>query len=424
MTRHKDATDAATQPYPSAPPLELPFLPEIVALRRDLHAHPEIAYQEQRTSDVVTRELISYGLEVHRGLAGTGVVGLLRAGNSGNPERMIGLRADMDALPLTEENTFAHRSRHEGKMHACGHDGHTAMLLGAARHLARTKNFDGTLAFIFQPAEESEGGARTMIADGLFERFPVSAVYGLHNWPELPAGMLAAIPGPVMAGTCVFEIVLEGHGCHAAMPHQGKDCIVAGSSLVQQLQTVVSRTLSPTDAAVVSVTQFHAGDAWNILPQRAVLRGTLRSFSGAVQQRIEDAVNAIVQGTACSFGVRAEIRFEQRYPPTVNHAAETKLCQRVAGEVLGAAQVITEHAPSMGAEDFSYMLNEKPGCYVWLGSGKGGDAVSDSASDSASDAASGPPCLLHSPHYDFNDDVLALGIGYWVRLAETLLARA
>ncbi|MCL2830492.1 MAG: M20 family metallopeptidase [Betaproteobacteria bacterium] len=401
----------SASPYPSLPLPELPFLPDIIALRRDLHAHPEIAYQEHRTADIVARELASCGLEVHRGLAGTGVVGLLRAGDSRRPGRMIGLRADMDALPLAEENSFAHRSRHEGKMHACGHDGHTAMLLGAARHLARTKNFDGTLAFIFQPAEESEGGARLMIEDGLFERFPVAAVYGLHNWPELPAGTLAAFPGPVMAGTCVFEIVFEGHGCHAAMPHQGKDCIVAGSALVQQLQTVVSRVLAPTDAAVVSVSQFHAGDTWNILPQRAILRGTLRSFSGAVQQRIENAVNAIVQGTACSFGIRTGITFERRYPPTVNHAAEAKLCQRVAAEVFGNAQVITEHPPSMGAEDFSFMLNEKPGCYVWLGSGKGGGNPSES------------PCRLHSPHYDFNDDVLSLGIAYWTRLAETALPR-
>jgi len=246
--------------------LELPFLAELTALRRDIHAHPELAFNENRTADIVARELERYGLEVHRGIAKTGVVGVLRAGTS---SRMVGLRADMDALPLCELNEFPHHSKHQGKMHACGHDGHTAMLLGAARYLADNPDFDGIAVFIFQPAEESEGGAAVMIEDGLFERFPVEAVFGLHNWPGIPVGQMMAMPGPVMAGTCAFEISVRGHGCHAAMPHQGIDAIVTGSQLVQALQTVVSRTLHPCESAVVSVTQFHAGEAWNIIPRRS-----------------------------------------------------------------------------------------------------------------------------------------------------------
>jgi len=383
--------------------LELPFLAELTALRRDIHAHPELAFNENRTADIVARELERYGLEVHRGIAKTGVVGVLRAGTS---SRMLGLRADMDALPLCELNEFPHHSKHQGKMHACGHDGHTAMLLGAARYLADNPDFDGIAVFIFQPAEESEGGAAVMIEDGLFERFPVEAVFGLHNWPGIPVGQMMAMPGPVMAGTCAFEISVRGHGCHAAMPHQGIDAIVTGSQLVQALQTVVSRTLHPCESAVVSVTQFHAGEAWNIIPEEVILRGTIRTFKPEIQEAVERAIERLCSGIAAANGAQINVHFDHRYPPTVNSPAEAKFCQQVAAEVFGADKVLTDILPSMGAEDFAYMLNEKPGCYVWLGNGPGTGG-----------------CTLHNPHYDFNDELLTLGASYWVNLVRRWLPR-
>jgi hippurate hydrolase len=384
--------------------LELPYLTDLVTLRRDLHAHPELAFNETRTADIVARELLAYGLEVHVGLAKTGVVGLLRKGQSG---RSIGLRADMDALPLLEKNGFAHCSQHEGKMHACGHDGHTAMLLGAARYLAENKqslDFDGTVYFIFQPAEESEGGAAVMVEEGLFKRFPMDAVYGLHNWPGIPVGEMAVMSGPVMAGTCAFEIAVHGQGCHAAMPHQGVDTLVAASQLVLALQTVVARNLHPCDAAVLSVTQFQGGEAWNIIPDDAVLRGTIRTFKPEVQQSIERAVERLCSGIASAFGAQISVKFEPRYPPTVNSARETALCSHVAGQLLGQDKVRADELPSMGAEDFAYLLREKPGCYVWLGNGPGTGG-----------------CTLHNPHYDFNDEILSLGVAYWIKLIETAL---
>lgn len=383
--------------------LDLPFLHELTMLRRDIHAHPELAFNETRTADLVAAELTRYGLEVHRGIAKTGVVGVLRAGTS---PRMIGLRADMDALPLCELNEFPHHSKYQGKMHACGHDGHTALLLGAARYLAGDPDFDGIAVFIFQPAEESEGGAAVMIEEGLFERFPVEAVFGLHNWPGIPLGQMAVMPGPVMAGTCAFEITIRGHGCHAAMPHQGVDAIVAGAQLVQALQTVVSRTLHPCESAVVSVTQFHAGEAWNIIPEEVVLRGTIRSFKPEVQENIERAIEQLCSGIASANGAQIGVRFDHRYPPTVNSENEANFCRKVAASVLGAANVQTNTLPSMGAEDFAYMLREKPGCYVWLGNGPctGG-------------------CTLHNPHYDFNDDALVAGVSYWVELVRQALPK-
>ena len=376
--------------------LDLPFLAEITAIRRDIHAHPELAFEESRTADVVARALESYGVEVHRGLAGTGVVGLIR-GTQGSSPRMVGLRADIDALPMPELNEFPHRSRHVGKMHACGHDGHTAMLLGAARYLAEHREFDGTVVLIFQPAEEGEGGARVMIEQGLFRQFPVEAVFGLHNWPGLPVGQMAIMPGPVMAGTC---------GCHAAMPHQGVDTILVGAQVLQALQSVVSRNLHPCEAAVVSVTQFHAGDAWNVIPEDAVLRGTIRTFKPEVQQLVETRIQEICTGIAAAYGAQIDVRFESRYPPTVNSSAEAHFCQRVGAELLGTTQIVKDALPSMGAEDFAYMLLEKPGCYVWLGNGPGEGG-----------------CTLHNPHYDFNDDITAIGISYWVKLARDFLAR-
>ncbi len=385
-------------------PLDIGFLSEISAVRRDIHAHPELAFKEARTSDIVARELAAYGLEVHRGLARTGVVGVLRKGSS---TRAIGLRADMDALPLQEYNEFPHRSRHEGRMHACGHDGHTAMLLGAARYLAENLSrldFDGTVHFIFQPAEEAEGGADVMIKDGLFEKFPMDAVFGMHNWPGIPVGEMAIMPGPVMAGTCSFEISVLGHGCHAAMPHQGVDTLVVASQLVLALQTIVARNLHPCEAAVVSVTQIHGGEAWNIIPNDAVLRGTIRSFKPEVQELVERAMERLCAGIASAFGAQITVSFDNRYPPTVNSVAEAELCQRTADALLGEEKVRKNESPSMGGEDFSFMLQEKPGCYVWLGNGPGTGG-----------------CSLHNPHYDFNDDVLPFGISYWVSLVENAL---
>lgn len=385
--------------------LHLPFLTELVSIRRDIHAHPELAFKETRTSELVARELTRYGLEVHRGLAGTGVIGVLRKGSG---RRSIGLRADMDALPVSEKNETPHRSQIAGRMHACGHDGHTTMLLGAARHLAANLSridFDGVVNFIFQPAEESEGGALVMIEDGLFEKFPMDSVYGLHNWPGLAAGEMMLLDGPVMAGTCTFEIRVQGRGCHAAMPHQGIDSVLAGAHLVQALQSIVARNLHPCEAGVVSVTQFHAGETWNVMPDEALLRGTLRSFKPEVQSEIEQAVRRIVAGVAATFGVQISLEFEQRYPPTINTSAETELCRQAAIATLGAECVRSDELPSMGAEDFAYMLREKPGCYAWLGNGPGFGG-----------------CTLHNPNYDFNDAILPLGVSYWVNLVKTVLA--
>ncbi len=384
--------------------LNIPFLSHLTSLRREIHAYPELAFKETRTSELVARELKSYGLGVDCGLARTGVVGILRKGDS---PRAIGLRADMDALPLQEKNDFSHRSRNEGRMHACGHDGHTAILLGAARYMAEHRNdldFDGTVYFIFQPAEESEGGAAVMIEDGLFDLFPVDAVFGLHNWPGIPVGEMAVMPGPVMAGTCAFEISVRGQGCHAAMPHQGVDTLVAASQLVLALQTVVSRNLHPCESAVVSVTQIHAGEGWNIIPDDAILRGTIRSFNSETQELVERAVGRLCNGIASAFGAQISVRFDHRYPPTINSALETEVCRGVARQLLGADRVRDDELPSMGAEDFAYMLREKPGCYVWLGNGPGAGG-----------------CTLHNPHYDFNDEILPLGVSYWVSLAETVL---
>lgn len=384
------------------------FLPELVTriaqLRRDLHAHPELAFQETRTAGLVAEHLTRLGLEVFTGIAKTGVVARLRAGAS---DRAIGLRADMDALPLPELNTFPHRSRHEGRMHACGHDGHTAMLLGAAEALVRLRDagaFDGTVYFIFQPAEEHEGGGRVMVEEGLFERFPMQMVFGLHNWPGLPAGSIAVIEGPVMAGADRFEIVITARGAHAAMPHQGTDAILAGAALVQALQSLVSRATDPLDSAVVSVTRFHGGHADNILPEEVRLGGTVRSFRPELQDAFEEGMARIVAGIAAAHHVRAELHYSRGYPPTHNAAEPAFLCREVARQVVGSEKVFTHLKPSMGAEDFSYLARVVPGCYVWLGNGSGEGG-----------------CMLHSPHYDFNDEIIETGIRYWVRLVEKAL---
>ncbi len=377
----------------------------LIALRHDLHTHPELAFAEHRSSDVVASFLQALGLEVHRDLAGTGVVGVLSNGK-GDGARSIGLRADLDDLPIVEQNEFAHRSQHEGRMHACGHDGHTAMLLGAAEELARSRDFVGTVVFIFQPAEETDAGARVMIEQGLFERFPVDAVFGMHNWPGLAAGQFAVHTGPVMACADQFDIVLAGQGGHAAMPQQARDPLIAGAALVQALQTVVSRTLDPLDPAVISVTRFFAGGgAYNVIPTEAHIGGTVRAFRAEVQDQIEAAMARLSAGIAAAHGVQAHLDYRRGYPPTVNTTREAVLCTEVARRVAGEGKVRIDLPPSMGAEDFAYMLLEKPGCYVWIGNGLGKDGR-----------------MLHSPHYDFNDRILPLGIAYWVELVKRALS--
>lgn len=377
----------------------------IAALRRDLHAHPELAFHEKRTSDKVAEILERLGITVHRDLARTGVVGVLKLGDS---ERAIGLRADMDALPLDELNSFPHRSKHEGRMHACGHDGHTALLLGAAEALAKTRHFDGTVVFIFQPAEEHEGGGRVMVEEGLFERFPMDMVFGLHNWPGMAAGSFGVIEGPVMAGADRFEIAITGRGGHAAMPHQAVDVVVAGSALVQALQSLVSRNTDPQDAAVVSVTRFHAGSgADNVLPEKAVLGGTVRSFRPDLQDALEDGLRRVCKGIEVSHQVQVEMHYERGYPPTINASEPTFICREVARQVVGEGKVLTHLKPSMGAEDFSYLARVVPACYVWLGNGPGEGG-----------------CTLHNPHYDFNDDIIPVGVAYWVELVRRLLPAA
>ena len=372
-----------------------------VSVRRDIHAHPELAFQEYRTSDLVADTLKGLGVEVHRGLAGTGVVGVLR---SGNGTKAIGLRADMDALPMQEHNDFEHRSRHDGRMHACGHDGHTAMLLAAADYLASTSKFNGTVYFIFQPAEETEGGGRVMVEQGLFRHFPMDAVFGLHNWPGLPAGQFGVFPGPIMASADRFDITVSGRGAHAAMPHQGRDVIHAGGFLMQALQSVVSRDLDPLETAVVSITRFHAGDAYNILPEKAHLGGTIRSFSEDVRAQVESRIREICKGIGEAFGVHIAMELKPGYPPTVNDPAQTEWCHAAAVSVVSQENVRSDLKPSMGAEDFSFMLQQRPGCYVWLGNGTGEGG-----------------CMLHNPKYDFNDDVLPVGAKYWASLVETVL---
>ena len=379
------------------------FTPEMTEWRRHIHQHPETAFEEHKTSDYVALRLHEFGIDVHRGLAGTGVVGTLKGDRGDGPA--IGLRADMDALDIEEANDVDYKSQNPGKMHACGHDGHSTMLLGAAKYLAETKNFAGTVHFIFQPAEENEGGGRVMIEDGLFEKFPVESVYGMHNMPGIPVGEFAIRPGPIMASFDIFEITLKGIGTHAALPNLGRDTIVAGSHLISALQTIASRTVSPFDAAVVSVTQMHSGDTWNVIPEEAVIRGTTRAFKEEVQDHMEAEIRRIANGVAKTFDVKADVHYERRYPPTINDAAETDVTAAVARKIAGDERVFLDKDPMMGAEDFAFMLNEKPGAYMWIGNGprEGG-------------------CMLHNPNYDFNDEVLPLGASYWAELVETRLA--
>ena len=377
---------------------------ELKELRHDLHAHPELAFEESRTSALVAEKLAAWGIEVHRGLARTGVVGVVK-GKKANG-KAIGLRADMDCLPVQEANSFAHKSRHAGRMHACGHDGHTTMLLGAARYLAETRAFDGTAYLIFQPAEEGGGGGQVMVQEGLFRRFPANEVYALHNWPGLPPGKMAVRAGPIMAATDEVQITVRGRGGHGAMPHLAVDPVVAAAHIITALQTIASRNVSPVDAAVVSICSLQTSQvgAFNIIPDHVTLIGTVRTFRPETRDLAEQRVKAIVGKLAEGLGASAEVDYRRGYPPTVNSAREAEFAAQVGRRVFGEQNVITEHEPTMGGEDFAYMLLERPGAYVFLGQGG---------------AASG--CLLHNPSYDFNDEVIPLGAGYLAALVEEAL---
>ena len=382
-----------------------PLHAEMTAWRQDIHAHPELGFQENRTAGLVAAKLEAFGFdEVHRGVGRTGVVGVLRAGKSG---RSVGLRADMDALPILEVNRFGHCSVNKGVMHACGHDGHTAMLLGAARYLASTRRFDGVVNFIFQPAEEGLGGARAMIEDGLFDRFPCQAVFGMHNRPSLDIGRFAVRSGPMMAGGAFFDIRVTGKGAHGARPETSVDAALVAAQIAVTLQSIVSRNVAPIDTAVLSVTRIHAGDAYNVIPQTAELGGTVRAFSSEVMQLVERSMRRVAQATAAAFGATAEVDFRLLFSPTVNNPAEAEFAARICAELVGQDKVERNPPLIMASEDFSFMLEQVPGCYLNIGNGlaEGG-------------------CEVHNPAYDFNDRALPLGAAFFARAVEAKLAPA
>ncbi|MES2115118.1 MAG: M20 aminoacylase family protein [Pseudomonadota bacterium] len=388
------------------------FQSELQQIRRDLHAHPELCYEEQRTSDIVAAKLTEWGIPILRGLGRTGVVGIIKNGNS---PRAVGLRADMDALPMQEINTFPHASRHPGKMHACGHDGHVTMLLGAAHYLARHRDFDGTVYLIFQPAEEGGAGARSMIEDGLFEKCPMDAIYGMHNWPGAATGTLSVTAGPMMASSNEFHVTIKGKGAHAAQPHNGIDPVMVAVQIAQSWQTIITREKSPLDTAVLSITQIHAGSATNVIPDEAKMVGTVRTFTTPVLDLLETRMGEIARHTAAAFGAEVDFDFKRNYPPLVNHARETAFALEVMKDVAGADNVNPNVEPTMGAEDFAFFLQAKPGCYVFIGNGEGGHR----------DGGHGlGPCVLHNASYDFNDDLLPIGASFWVRMAEMSLPLA
>jgi hippurate hydrolase len=386
----------------------------IAAVRRDIHAHPELCFEEVRTADVVAHKLTEWGIPIHRGLGKTGVVGIVKGRDGGASGRAIGLRADMDALPMQEFNTFAHASQHHGKMHACGHDGHTAMLLAAAQHFAKHRNFDGTVYLIFQPAEEGGGGARVMMEDGLFEQFPMQAVFGMHNWPGMKAGQFAVSPGPVMASSNEFKITIRGKGSHAAMPHMGIDPVPVACQMVQAFQNIISRNKKPVDAGVISVTMIHTGEATNVVPDSCELQGTVRTFTIEVLDMIERRMKQVAEHTCAAHEATCEFEFVRNYPPTVNSQAEAEFARKVMQGIVGEANVVPQE-PTMGAEDFAFMLQAKPGAYCFIANGDGTHRDMGHG---------GGPCTLHNPSYDFNDDLIPLGATYWVRLAEGWLAAA
>jgi hippurate hydrolase len=374
---------------------------EMTSWRRDIHAHPEIAFEEHRTARIVAEKLESFGIEVETGIAGTGVVGTLKKGR-GN--RAIGLRADLDALPIHEANDFDHKSKHDGKMHACGHDGHTCMLLGAAKYLAMSGDFEGTVNFIFQPAEENEGGGRAMVEAGLFDKYPVESVFGMHNIPGMAVGTFAIKSGPMMAAFDMFKLKIIGRGGHAAMPQFTIDPIVIGTKIVEAYQSIISRFCDPQDSVVLSVTQFHAGDAYNVIPNEVEISGCTRCFSPKIQERLEVQMSHMATDICSAYGATCEFTYERRYPPTINSEMESEIAGQVASEIVGSERVNLNPRPAMGSEDFAFMLMEKPGSYIWIGNGDGEGS-----------------CMVHNPGYDFNDDILALGATYWVRMVENIL---
>ncbi len=376
------------------------LIPEIISFRHKIHEHPETAFEEVITSELIAEKLRSYGLDVYQNIAKTGVIGVLKKGIGPS----IAFRADMDALHISEENSFNYSSKVSGKMHACGHDGHSAMLMGAAKFLSTDSSICGTLIFIFQPAEENEGGARVMIEEGLFENFQIDAVYGLHNWPGLDVGKLAVTEGPLMAAFDTFELKIEGKGAHGAMPHDSVDPIFISAQVINGWQSITSRNVNPYDAAVVSVTQIHAGDTWNVIPGSCNLKGTTRSFSSSVRDLIEEKMRLIAETTCKCFGANATFTYQRRYPALINSFAESEIAKKAASKVVSFENVIQDPTPSMTAEDFAFMLEKKPGCYIWLGNGSSENGKN-----------------LHSPKYDFNDDILAIGISYWIELARSIM---
>ena len=388
----------------------------MAALRRDLHAHPELRFEENRTADIVARQLTDWGIPIHRGLGTTGVVGIVHGRDGGACGRALGLRADMDALPMTEFNTFAHASRHPGKMHACGHDGHTAMLLAAAQHFAEkpeNRDFDGTVYLIFQPAEEGGGGAREMINEGLFTLFPMQAVFGMHNWPGMVPGQMAVSPGAVMASSNEFKITIHGKGGHAAMPHTGVDPVPIACQMVLAFQTILTRNKKPVDAGVISVTMVNAGEATNVVPDHCELQGTVRTFSIEVLDLIERRMRQVAEHICAAHEASCDFEFLRNYPPTINSAPEAAFARQVMESIVGAENVV-EQEPTMGAEDFAFMLQAKPGAYCFLANGDG---------THRDIGHGGGPCTLHNPSYDFNDALIPLGATYWVRLAQQWLAQ-
>ncbi len=386
------------------------FHQEIQAIRRDIHAHPELCFEEFRTAELVAKKLEAWGIPMIRGLAGTGVVGIIKRGTS---SRALGLRADMDALPMQEINHFAHTSKHAGKMHACGHDGHTAMLLGAAHYLSQANDFDGTVYLIFQPAEEGGGGARRMIEEGLFQQCPMDAVFGMHNWPGIAVGSFGVKTGGMMASSNEFNVTVRGKGAHAAQPQKGIDPVMIAVQIAQSWQTIVSRNVNPLEPAVLSLTQIHSGSATNVIPDDAKLIGTVRTFSTEVLDLIEARMEKIASSTAAAFDAEVDFKFKRNYPPLINHEKETQFAIQVMRDLVGSEQVNAQVEATMGAEDFAYMLQHKPGCYIFLGNGDGNHRSAGHGLG---------PCNLHNPSYDFNDDLLPIGASYWVRLVQSFLA--
>jgi len=375
---------------------------ELKKWRHQLHAMPEIAFDEEKTAQFVEQKLASFGVKVHPRMAGTGVIGSLSVGPAENSsKKSIALRADLDALPIVEKTDVSYCSKHAGMMHACGHDGHTTMLLGAAQYLSQHQNFNGTVYFVFQPAEENEGGGRVLVEEGFFKKFPVDAIYGMHNWPGLEAGKFAIRSGPVMAAYDVFDIIINGKGGHAAAPHNAIDPIVIAGQVITAIQNISARQCNPQDAVVVSITRVHAGDSYNVIPETAQLSGTVRTFSHHVQGKIITQLEQIVKSICGAYGATAEIDYQKRYPSTINSEIETENALLAAMKVVGNGNIIRDNPPSMGSEDFSFLLNESKGCYVSIGNGE---------SES-----------LHNPYYNFNDDILDIGASYWVKMVQMQL---